>query len=161
MLLGDGAPMRVVPTAAGPDDPKRALVGAAHTSSMLCISHPGKCRPNKGQSRLASARHTTWAGSAVMLWQLTLANTLTKEHSDLFCTAAVVCCMAQHGIARYGTNKAQNREGKQEENGLSQGCNSSGQSTCCLIGALVHLWLLVVWLWLQVLTAAGRVIFPA
>lgn len=100
MLLGDGAPMRVVPTAAGPDDPKRALVGAAHTSSMLCISHPGKCRPNKGQSRLASARHTTWAGSAVMLWQLTLANTLTKEHSDLFCTAAVVCCMAQPGTAQ-------------------------------------------------------------
>ena len=39
LLLLGGAPMRVVPKPAGPDDPKRALVGAAYQSSMLYVSH--------------------------------------------------------------------------------------------------------------------------
>lgn len=39
LLLLGGAPMRVVPRAAGPDDPKRALVGAAHPHHMMSVSH--------------------------------------------------------------------------------------------------------------------------
>ena len=39
LLLLGGAPMRVVPRAAGPDDPKRALVGAAHPHHMLSVNH--------------------------------------------------------------------------------------------------------------------------
>ena len=39
LLLLGGAPMRVVPRAAGPDDPKRALVGAAHPPHMISVNH--------------------------------------------------------------------------------------------------------------------------
>lgn len=40
MLLVEGAPMRVVPSAAGPEDPNRARVGAACTCNMLSVRHP-------------------------------------------------------------------------------------------------------------------------